>query len=151
MTTHVGPNERGFTMIEVMIALLLTAIAVMGVIALFLSETKQSSFSRHNAEAAVLANDRLEKMRTQVVTVGTTPESSLDPQGNSGGMFERKTVVSQGADTSYYTIEVRVGWDEDEAAATACASDSTCSSNFCLSSSVCADRAVVVRGKRIAN
>jgi Tfp pilus assembly protein PilV len=51
-------------MIELMVAILLTAIALMGLIALFLAQSKASGFTRHSTEATVLAVDKLEKLRT---------------------------------------------------------------------------------------
>jgi Tfp pilus assembly protein PilV len=60
-------SEAGFTMIEVMIAMLLTAIAMIGIIALFMTQRKASGFSRHTTEATVLAQDKLEQLRTLCV------------------------------------------------------------------------------------
>ena len=45
------PTERGFTLIEVMIAILITVIAVVGIIAMFMTLSKASSFTRHTSFA----------------------------------------------------------------------------------------------------
>ena len=107
-------NQKGFTLIEVMIAMVLTAIAIMGIIALYVTETKASGFSRHTTEAAVLAQDKIEFLRTQgpAATVNTT-ELNLNERGQAGsGIYERDTtetlVVGQYAD-----MVVTIKWNDD--------------------------------------
>ncbi len=104
-------TERGFTMVEVMIAILLTAIAVIGIMALFMTETRASSYSRHSTEAAALAADKLEKLRTMSTpTAGS--DTALDPLGATGGIFDRTWSVDT-TYTSYTELTVVVGWDEN--------------------------------------
>jgi len=108
-------RDAGFTMIEVMIAVLLTALAVIGVIALFRVETRASGYSRHETEASVLAQDRLEELRTQAAAATTTTEPTLDALGQSvsGGMYTRVSTVAAGiTDPSVLDITVVVNWDE---------------------------------------
>jgi type IV pilus assembly protein PilV len=103
-------TERGFTMVEVMIAILLTAIAVIGILALFMTETRASSYSRHSTEATSLAADKLEKLRTMSTpTAGT--QTALDPQGAAGGVFSRTWTVTP--NTSYTDLFVSVTWSEN--------------------------------------
>jgi Tfp pilus assembly protein PilV len=109
-------SERGFTMVEVMIAILLTAIAVIGIMALFVTETRASSYSRHSTEAAALAADKLEKLRTMSGPIGGT-ETALDPQGAAGGLFDRTWTVDS-TNPSYTEVVVSVSWDESGATKT---------------------------------
>ena len=104
-------HEQGFTMIEVMVSLLLTAIAAVGIIALFLAETKSSSVSRHSTEASVLAADKLEKLRTLDVPANGT--DSVDAAGNPAGtfLFTREWTVTDAG--TYKDITVEVSWVED--------------------------------------
>jgi len=107
------PHQAGFTMIEVMVSLLLTAIAIIGIMSLYMSQTRASAYSRHTTEATVLAQDGMEKLRSQ-----GTPTAELitgvDEQGNAvaGGLFERESTVSA-LIGSYYDLTVEVRWDED--------------------------------------
>lgn len=104
-------TERGFTMVEVMIAILLTAIAVIGIMALFMTETRASSYSRHSTEAAALAADKLEKLRTMSTpTAGS--DTALDPLGAAGGIFDRSWLVDSSV-TAYTELSVTVSWDEN--------------------------------------
>lgn len=103
-------SEGGFTLIEVMIAILLTALIVIGVLGLFRIETRASSFSRRETEAAVLAQDKLEELRTQGTPVSAN-DTPVDPLSGTPGMFTRTWTVTPGPDMT--TIQVSVTWDED--------------------------------------
>lgn len=102
--------DAGFTLIEVMIAILLSAIAVVGLVAIYGVQTRGSSVSRHTTEAAVLAEDRMEDLRTQT-TPAAGSESGLDALGAAGGIYNRSWAVAiGGADITY---SVTVSWNED--------------------------------------
>lgn len=107
-------REAGFTMIEVMIALTLTAIAVLGIVALFITQTKASGFSRHMTEAAVLAQDTIERLRTQgsAAAISATTQSNLNERGGSGGIFTR-TFSEVLTDPNWADIVVTVSWADD--------------------------------------
>lgn len=146
-------SERGFTMIEVMIAVLLSAIAVIGIIALFVTQSRASGRARHETEAASLANDKLEKLRTVAApTSGTDPNNPIDAQGNAldaqgnPGIFYRKWDVTSVSGVSAMTV--KVGWDDDDVPSTSCSADSACPSNYCTGST-CASYAVSVYGMRL--
>ena len=110
--TRTRRKERGFTMLEVLIAIMLSSIAMIGVVALFRVQSAASSFSRRTTEASNLATDQLERLRTIAVT-GTTitgSQTSLDEKGRvaTGGPFSRSwTVVPV---DSYYNVTVTITW-----------------------------------------
>ena len=110
-------------MIEVMIALVVSALAIMGIIALYATETRASGFSRHSTEAAVLAEDKVEKLRfagncavnigtivTGACTAGTT-EATIDGQGKTGGIYTR--LYCEATSANYADIVVTVTWHDD--------------------------------------
>ena len=105
--------QGGFTMIEVMIAILLTVIAVIGMMALFRIETRASGLSRRETEAAVLAQDKLEEVRTwsmpAVSPTGT--DANIDALGNTGGMFTRSWSITANGDA--YNVQITVSWSDD--------------------------------------
>jgi len=102
-------SERGFTMIEVMVSLLLTAVAVMGILGVFLAQARASSYSRHTSEAVVLAQDKLEVIRTQSATSGS--EANINERGVASGLFTRRWTVTMA--TGYADIVVTITWSED--------------------------------------
>jgi prepilin-type N-terminal cleavage/methylation domain-containing protein len=105
-------KEAGFTMLEVLIAIMLSSIAMLGVVALFRVQTAASSFSRRNTEAAVLATDQLERLRTVALTGSaiTGSQTNLTETGKvvTGGVFTRSWTVAPATD--YYDITVTVAW-----------------------------------------
>lgn len=112
--TRTRRSQLGFTMIEVMVAVLLTAIATSGIIALYTVGTRASGFSRHTTEASVLAQDQLELLRTSKI-MGTATVGGLNELGVvvAGGLFSRKYTVTAGIGGPYDEVVVEVSWTED--------------------------------------
>ena len=106
-------GQSGFTMIEVMVALLLTAIAIVGIIGLYRVQTRSSSYSRRSTEAAVLAGDKMEMLRATATPSSSTADETIDSAGmaSAGGPFTRRWVVTTTA--SQYEILVEVDWSDD--------------------------------------
>lgn len=99
-------------MIEVMVALLLSAIAVVGMIGLYRVQTRSSSYSRRSTEAIILAGDKMEQLRATELPVSGGPEL-VDSTGaaNTAGPYTRTwTVVTQ---ATRHEIAVEVEWDDD--------------------------------------
>ena len=57
------PAQRGFSLLEVLVALLLTTLGVFGAIGLQLNALRFSADSAHRAQALLITNDLLERMR----------------------------------------------------------------------------------------
>lgn len=100
-------------MIEVMVAVLLTAIATSGIIGLYMVQSRASGFSRHQTEATVLAQDQLERLRTVPDAINGLDPLPLDASGQPGGIFTRSWTIALGDISTYYDIIVTVAWDED--------------------------------------
>jgi Tfp pilus assembly protein PilV len=118
------PAEAGFTMIEVMIAILLTMVAVMGIVGLVTVETRGGTTSRHTTEAAVLAEGQMEVLRTQTITASGGPSSDaspVDPQGvvgATGSIYTRSWIWT--VSTTVISYNVTVSWAEDGPGTTGC-------------------------------
>lgn len=111
-TTMTGSRERGFTMIEVMIAILLTVIAVIGMMALFRVETRASAVSRRTTEAAVLAQDKIEELRTLAApTSGADSAINALGEPTTGGPYSRTWTVN--FVNNNYVMNVSVSWSDD--------------------------------------
>jgi Tfp pilus assembly protein PilV len=111
-------SQAGFTLIEVMIAILLTMIAVMGIVGLIRAEARSGDRARHMTEASVLAAGKMEDLRTTTMTsAGTgTDASPVDSRGMTGGIYTRSWNWAPGSFTNTYTYQVTVSWSEDGAA-----------------------------------
>jgi Tfp pilus assembly protein PilV len=109
-------SEAGFTMIEVMVAMLLTAIAIIGILALFMTQRKASGFSRHTTEATVLAQDKLEQLRTLgAAATGSGSDVLIDEAGSNAGsgLYTRYWTETVYAGSGYADIISTVQWEED--------------------------------------
>ena len=111
-------KQAGFTMIEVMVALLLSAIAVIGMIGLYRVQTRSSSYSRRSTEAVILAGDKMEQLRTHAAPMTGGPET-IDATGgdNASGPYTRRWTVNTMA--ARHEIVVEVDWDDDGTTRTA--------------------------------
>jgi Tfp pilus assembly protein PilV len=114
-------------MIEVMVALMLTAVGTAGLLALYSVQTRASGYTRHSIEASELAQDQIERLLATAApgSVTTGSQQHLDERGavTTSGMFTRTWTVTP--QTEYCDLVVTVSWSEDGVA-----------------------RQVVVRGKR---
>jgi Tfp pilus assembly protein PilV len=111
-----GPRpEAGFTLIEVMIAILLTVIAVMGIVGLVRAEARSGNRARHMTEASVLAAGKMEEMRTITMTAAGSgvDATAVDSRGVAGGIYTRSWSWTPGTITNTYTYTVTVSWSED--------------------------------------
>jgi prepilin-type N-terminal cleavage/methylation domain-containing protein len=104
-------RQGGFTMIEVMIASLLTAIAMSGIVGLYMVQMRSSGYSRHNTEATILAEDKMEALRTQTIPVSGT--ETLNEPGGVPNLFERRWSVAPQA--NWIDYNVTVSWLEEGA------------------------------------
>ncbi len=94
-------RDRGFTLVEVLMAFVLSTVGLLGALMLSLSLITGSSFSRHMTEASSLAQSKLEAIESQNLAVNppadgpVTPSESLDAYGNvvsSSGTISNGTV-----------------------------------------------------------
>jgi Tfp pilus assembly protein PilV len=113
-------RARGLTLIEVMIALLVTTIALLGALATVGVTTRGANFSRSATEASVLVQSTLEQLVS--LPTGTTggalpavppqPETLLNANGTTipPGIYTRTTQWTQTAQRRQVTVTV--GWTD---------------------------------------
>jgi type II secretion system protein I len=110
-------QQAGFTLVEVLVSIVLSAIAVIGIIALYRVQTAASSFSRRATEATVIAEDQLERLRTQPAPAIPQAQAfeNVNEQGKviAGGFFRRAWTNTPIINTNYVDIVVTVEWTED--------------------------------------
>jgi len=109
-------SEAGFTMIEVMVAMLLTAIAIIGILALFMTQRKASGYSRHTTDAPGPAQHKLEQLRTLgAAATGSGSDVLVDETGSNvgNGIYSRYWTETLYAGSGYADIISTVQWEED--------------------------------------
>jgi prepilin-type N-terminal cleavage/methylation domain-containing protein len=81
-------KTKGFSLIEVLIALVILSISLLGLAGLMVTTTKNSSFGSHMTEAATFAQDKLEELR---VTSWANIVSWNDTKKGSTGINYKRT------------------------------------------------------------
>jgi prepilin-type N-terminal cleavage/methylation domain-containing protein len=107
-------GQAGFNIVELMIGLTVLLIGISGVLTLQIVSLRATSYSRHATEAAVLAEDKLEALRTIPIAtlVDGVPGEQVDAQGylDASAPFTRSwTIVWNG---SLGLLTVTVSWNE---------------------------------------
>lgn len=113
MTTRRRWRRRaGFTLVEIMVALAITALGLTAITAMFATGAHGTSYARHATEAAVLAEDRLEQMLVTPSAQLGSGSDQIDGHGRpvTDGGFDRSWTVTWEGDLA--RISVRVGWRE---------------------------------------
>ncbi len=101
-------------MIELMIALTVLIIGLTGIVQLQMSGIRASSYARHSTEATVLAEDKMESLRTAPLIVGAYDDGGpIDAQGADGplALYTRKWTIAD-LGSSVWDIKVTVTWLE---------------------------------------
>jgi len=83
-------RSKGFSMIEVLVALVILSIALLALAGLMVTTTKNNSFGNHMTEAATFAQDKLEELR---VTEWVDIAGNADTTVSSGITYNRTWTV----------------------------------------------------------
>ncbi len=100
-------KSHGFTLIEVLIALVILSVAFLGLAGLMVQTTKNNSFGGRITEAATLAQDKLEELRA-TSWGAITPGSDLININNKD--FARRWTVNPNGNLD--TITITVNWND---------------------------------------
>ena len=113
-------NRAGFTLIEILIAILLLVVALVGMASVTTMVIKGNAFSRTTTTATTLARDKMESIKntsyaalaagqsTDYATVGGTVQTS-----SSGAYFSRtSTVTADAPAANMKTVVVTVNWPQ---------------------------------------
>jgi len=111
--------QRGFSLLELLIALTVLLIGITGILTMQIVAMRATSYSRHATEAAILAEDKLEHLRTVSITdvAVANGDENVNAQGLTSGdqtqdIFRRQwTTVWNGA-TGVGDVQVTVRWME---------------------------------------
>jgi len=102
-------NPKGFTLVEVTVALFLLVVAFMGLLSLSTMAVNGNAFSKATTTATTLAADKLESLRAKGFGDGElTSGSHTDGANPFQGLFSRTWTVTDGA--GYKDIVVSVSW-----------------------------------------
>ena len=110
-----SPRSYGFTLIEVLIALVILSVAFLGLAGLMVQTTKNTSFGGLMTEAATLAQDKLEELRAAPWNNLASFSGGPEQIQGSNKTYTRSWGVQGAAPTpgdTVRTINVTVTWDD---------------------------------------
>ena len=107
--------SRGFSLIEILIALVILSISLLALAALMVTTTQNNSFGGHMTEAATFAQGKLEELRA---TSWVAITSGSDKMSSNGMDFARNWTVVPNAIVAPYTeptlntVTITVNWND---------------------------------------
>ena len=110
--TH-SKKSKGFSLVEVLVALVILSISLLALAGLMVQSTKNSSWGSHMTEAATLAQDRLEALRA-VRPQSDIPEGMNNDQvtAASGIVYTRTWTVTTNPAGTLRTITISITWSD---------------------------------------
>ena len=120
-----GPGTAGqgaFTLLEVVVAMLLLGIALLGLMALQIRSVRSNSFSNCMTVASCFARNQIETLRTQSadewdsVADGTFTDTVTDIDADSGAqrmVFRREWEIKTDPDDRMRDVSITVSWRQD--------------------------------------
>jgi len=98
--------SKGFSIIEVLIALIILSVALLALAALMTMTTKNNSFGSHMTEASVFGQGKLEELR--VNPWGNILSGNDQRAGSTGINYNRNWVVVSSGNLK--TVTITIGW-----------------------------------------
>jgi len=103
-------KSKGFTLIEVLVALVILSFSLLALAGLMVTTTRNNAFGSHITEAATFAQDKLEELRA-VKWENLIEGNHTDQQGGSTGInYTRNWNVTTNG--SLKTITINVNWND---------------------------------------
>ena len=108
-------KSKGFTMIEILIAMIILSIAFLGLAGLMIQTTKNNSFGGRITEAATVAQDKLEELRATswvAITGGSDRISVNGMNFNRNWTIVPNAIVAPYTEPTLNTITIVINWND---------------------------------------
>lgn len=104
-------KEKGFSLIEVLIGLIILAIGILAVAGMQITSIVGTSFSSNLTQASVLAQDRLEFLKGLPLNDARL-DTSNHPNDITVGIFTGSYQANRNANPNFVTITYTIAWLE---------------------------------------
>jgi prepilin-type N-terminal cleavage/methylation domain-containing protein len=105
-------KPNGFTLVEVVAALIIFAIGLLATAAMQITSTKGGYFSSNVTQATILAQDKLEGLKNLSYRDSDLSSGQHDEGRISGTIFSRQYNIVEDAGNSMKTVSVTVEWED---------------------------------------
>jgi prepilin-type N-terminal cleavage/methylation domain-containing protein len=103
-------RAKGFSLIEVLIALFILSIALLALAGLMVATTRNNSFGSNMTEAATFAQDKVEELK---VSSWGTVASGVDARiGSTGINYARTWTVTDNPNGTQRWVNITVNWND---------------------------------------
>jgi type IV pilus assembly protein PilV len=104
-------KSKGFSLIEVLIALVILAVALLALAGLMVQSTNSNSWGSHLTEASTFAQDKLEELR---MTTWPNLVSDSDVRtGSTGINYTRTWTVATNTAGNLRTVNISIRWTDN--------------------------------------
>lgn len=105
-------GQQGFTLVEILIALLILLVGIAGILTLQMVSVRATNVSRHATEAAVVGENLLEEFRVVPMESIASGSDRVDDEGQvaADGAYTRTWTIADNGDS--IDIVVEVSWLE---------------------------------------
>jgi type IV pilus assembly protein PilV len=103
-------RSRGFSLVEVLVALCILSIALLALAGLMVTTTRNNSFGSNMTEAATFAQDRIEELK--VSPWGNVVSGADARTGATGILYTRTWTVTDNANFTQRWVNIRVNWND---------------------------------------
>ncbi len=104
-------KEKGFSLIEVLIGLIILAIGILAVAGMQITSIGGASFSNNITQASVIAQDRLEFLKGWPLTDARLDTNNY-PNDITVGIFTGSYQANRNANPNFVTIIYTISWLE---------------------------------------
>lgn len=87
-------RSKGFSLIEILIALVILSISLLALAGLMVMTTRNNSFGAHMTEATALTQDKLEQLRATPYLLITPDTTTADQRSGSSGITYTRSWVA---------------------------------------------------------
>jgi len=112
---HILTDTKGFTLIEVLMAMTIFSVGILAVASLQISAVQNNGRGNLITQATMLAQEKMESLKSTADITALTDgsDTNIDHYGDSGGIFDRLWTISNPlGGSSSRQIEIAVQWNK---------------------------------------